>query len=200
MFDLKTTDGSKLVLIMAFLTLLLLAASPSCAHRVTIFAWVDGDTIHTESKFGPGQKVRGGEVRVMDDAGNQLLAGRTDANGWFSFPVPQKTALKIVLDATMGHRAEWFIPLSEITGTDENEVAASTTTEKSPEAPTPSTATTSAKEIETIVEKVLERKLEPLNRMLAEIQQPGPSFRDIVGGIGYILGLMGIAAWFRYRK
>jgi nickel transport protein len=200
MFDLKTTGCSKLFLIMAFSTLLLLAASPSRAHRVTIFAWVDGDTIHTESKFGAGQKVQGGEVLVMDEAGNQLLAGKTDTNGEFSFPVPQKTALKIVLDATMGHRAEWFIPLSEITGVDESEAAASVANEKSPEAPTLATATTSAQEIETIVEKVLQRKLEPLNRMLAEIQQPGPSFRDIVGGIGYIFGLMGIAAWFRYRK
>jgi nickel transport protein len=35
--------------------------------------------------------------------------------------------------------------------------------------------------------------------MLADIGSSGPSFRDIFGGIGYIFGLMGVAAWFRYR-
>ncbi|MDX2512999.1 MAG: hypothetical protein QNK25_13205 [Desulfobacterales bacterium] len=197
MFNQKTIVCLKLLLTMVFSTLLLLAASPSQAHRVTIFAWVDMDTIHTESKFGAGQKVRGGDVLVMDEAGNQLLAGKTDDNGEFSFPVPQKTALKIVLDATMGHRAEWFIPLSEIIGTDES---AGATVEQSPEAPTPSPVTISTQEIETIVEKVLERKLKPMQRMLAASLQPGPSFRDVVGGIGYIFGLMGVAIWFRYRK
>ena len=55
-------------------------------------------------------------------------------------------------------------------------------------------------DLEKIVEKVLDQKLKLINRMLAEIQQPAPSFRDIFGGIGYILGLVGVAASFRNRR
>jgi nickel transport protein len=36
--------------------------------------------------------------------------------------------------------------------------------------------------------------------MLAETRQSGPGFRDIVGGIGYILGLVGIAAYVHSRR
>ena len=199
MFNLKIATCYRFLWLF-FFSALILAPSPSRAHRVTIFAWVVGDTVHTESKFGPGQKVRGGEVLVFDEAGNRLLAGKTDDNGKFSFPVPQQSALKIVLNATMGHRAEWFIPLHEITGNDKKASPRETKPEKTttPQKIVPKNLT--AREIEDVVERVLDRKLKPLNRMLAESQQPGPSFRDIIGGIGYIFGLIGVAAWFRYRR
>jgi hypothetical protein len=63
------------------------------AHRVNLFAWVEGDTVHVESKFSGGKKV--------------------DENGEFSFKVPEKTDLKIILIAGRGHRAEWTIAASE---------------------------------------------------------------------------------------
>jgi nickel transport protein len=169
------------------------------AHRVTVFAWVEGDTVFTESKFGAGQPVKDGEILVLDEAGNRLLTGKTDNEGEFSFPIPQKSALKVVLNASMGHRAEWFIPLRDV---DQGEMMPSEnvgTTAAASETRSASPATASPAELEKIVEKVLDRKLKPIHRMLADIGSSGPSFRDIFGGIGYIFGLMGVAAWFRYR-
>ncbi|MBN2427128.1 MAG: hypothetical protein JXK94_02205 [Deltaproteobacteria bacterium] len=190
----------KSLTITAFVIFIISFAASAQAHRVTIFAWVDGDTIFTESKFGNGQAVKGGKVLVSDEAGNQLLAGETDDNGEFSFAIPQKSALKIVLNATMGHRAEWYVPLSEITGKETIPPEKSVSSETGPKSQPPLAAPVSTHDLENIVEKVLDRKLKPVNRMLAEIQHPGPSFRDIFGGIGYIFGLMGVGAWFRYRK
>jgi len=95
---------------------LVFCVSPAIAHRVTIFAWVEGDTVHTQSKFSGGRTVKGCMVVVCDSAGKQLLEGKTDENGEFSFKVPQKTALKVVLKASMGHLAEWTIPAEEIVG------------------------------------------------------------------------------------
>lgn len=199
MSSVKTPNTQSLFFFTVAMALVFLASSTCHAHRVTIFAWVDGETVYTESKFGAGQKVQKGNVLVLDEAGNELLAGKTDSNGEFSFPVPQKKALKIVLNAGMGHQAEWFIPASEIT--DINPIPAGAEPVAADSAETEvAGAKDSATKIERIMEKVLDRKLKPLNRMLADMQQPGPSFRDIVGGIGYILGLMGIAAWFRYQK
>ena len=70
-----------------------LVAPAAHAHRVSIFAWVDGDTVHTESKFGrrPGWS-RAAWVRVFDLEGNLLLEGKTDDNGEFSFQVPKRVA------------------------------------------------------------------------------------------------------------
>ena len=36
--------------------------------------------------------------------------------------------------------------------------------------------------------------------MLAESRDKGPTFRDVLGGIGYIFGLMGLAAYIHFRR
>ncbi|MGD2099697.1 MAG: hypothetical protein PVG35_19130 [Desulfobacterales bacterium] len=91
-----------------------LGAATVDAHRVNLFAWVEGDTVHVESKFSGGRQVKAGKITVLDPSGTELLSGRTDENGTFSFKVPQKTELKIVLEAGTGHRAQWTIAASEI--------------------------------------------------------------------------------------
>jgi nickel transport protein len=89
----------------------LLLGSDAHAHRVNIFAWVEGDTVMVECKYPDGTKVHEGVIRVFDSTGRELLNGKTDAKGEFSFKVPKPDDLKIVLEADMGHRAEW--PLSK---------------------------------------------------------------------------------------
>ena len=54
--------------------------------------------------------------------------------------------------------------------------------------------------VEAVVEGVVKRELEPVKRMLADMSQPGPSVTEILGGIGYIFGLFGVAAYFKSRK
>ena len=54
-------------------------------------------------------------------------------------------------------------------------------------------------EIESIVDAALDAKLSPIKRMLAEQTEAGPNLRDIIGGIGWIFGLIGVAAYFRRR-
>jgi len=93
---------------------ILLTGSTANAHRVTIFAWVEGETIYTKSKFSGGKKVVGGDILVYDAHENRLLTGKTDEKGEFSFKVPKKEALKVVLQAGAGHRGEWMIPADEI--------------------------------------------------------------------------------------
>ena len=46
----------------------------------------------------------------------------------------------------------------------------------------------------------LDKKLKPVLKMLAESRNQGPEIRDIFGGIGYILGLVGLGAYIHYRK
>ena len=84
------------------------------AHRVNLFAWIEGDTVHLESKFSGGKKVKAGKIIVSDPQGNELVKGTTNEKGEYTFKIPQKTDLKIVLIAGTGHRAEWTIAASEI--------------------------------------------------------------------------------------
>lgn len=197
--------GKGIIALLVFLMILLFIIGTAGAHKAMIFAWVDGDTVCTESKFSGGRKVKGGEVIVYDLDGNQLLKGKTNELGEFAFKVPKKGGMKIVLVAGMGHRGEWIIPPDEIqnvaaqkTGT----AAPQKTATEEPEQQVRSVPMSgvSLDEIRIAVEKALDKRLEPVMKMLAESREQGPSLSDIFGGIGYILGLMGIGVYFNYRR
>jgi nickel transport protein len=55
-------------------------------------------------------------------------------------------------------------------------------------------------EIRAVVEKVLDEKLRPVQKRLLEHQKRGPGITEVLGGIGYIIGLMGVAVYFSHRK
>ena len=84
------------------------------AHRVNLFAWIEGDTVYVESKFSGGKPVNAGKIIVSNSEGTELLSGTTDENGKFSFKIPRKSELKIVLEAGTGHQAQWTIEADEI--------------------------------------------------------------------------------------
>jgi nickel transport protein len=194
----------KVALIMVFS---LVGTGAASAHKVTIFAWAEGDTVYTESKFSGGKVVKNGKVEVFDSQGTRLLEGRTSDQGEFSFSVPKITDLNIVLTAGMGHQNSWKLSAAELGNITPDSVVPelalkSPMVADSPQATTPMAAepglTTQA--VEAIVARQLEQKLQPLTRMLVAVQDKGPTLRDIIGGIGYIIGLVGLGAYVRYRK
>jgi nickel transport protein len=174
---------------------IILFCQPALAHKVNVFAWVDGKTVHTESKFSGGKHVKDGKIEVYDHLDQKVLEGITDAQGYYGFTIPwEAKSLKIVLTAGMGHSNHWQITAAELgrEPTDRKPVKEAVVPrhQRSPVA-------ADAKEIEAIVERAVERKLIPIKAQLAE-QAWG--FRDIVAGIGYILGLMGLASYMHNRK
>lgn len=199
------------------LVLAMLVAAPAArAHRVTVFGWVDGDTVHTESKFSGGRRAQGAPIEVYDDRGRRLLGGETDENGAFSFEIPGPTALRIVLAAGMGHQAEWRIEEAEVRAglaaagvapaapdsppvqapTAGETLAARTEPERAPRA----AAALDAGAVREIVDRALDRKLQPVLALLARERDPAPDLRDVVGALGYILGLVGLAAYLHARR
>ena len=169
------------------------------AHKVTIFAWAEGGKVFTQSKFSGGKEVKGGRVAVYGPDGKLLLEGRTDDSGEFSFTPPAITDLKIVLIAGMGHQNSWTLSAAELGG---QPPVADSAPEPSPSAapPTDAVAGLTAGQVEAIVARQLDEKLAPLTRMIAESREKGPSLSDIFGGIGYIIGLVGLGAYVRYRR
>ncbi len=183
------------LLILFFASILIISTSlPVLAHKVIIFAWVEGDTVFTESKFSGGRKATGARILVFDRAGKQLLEGETNDKGEFSFKIPKLTDLRIALTAGMGHKGEWIIPESEIKeagGVSEKKMAG--------ESSQPIDVGLSKEEIKELIEESLDRKLRPIVRMMTESQSKGPTITEIIGGIGYIFGLMGVAIYFKNR-
>ncbi|WP_372679883.1 hypothetical protein [Desulfosarcina sp.] len=190
-------------------TLLCCFAAPHAAHahKVTVFAWAEGDRVFTQSKFSGGKMVKAGKVEVFDSSGNLLLEGRTDDHGEFAFQAPSITDLKIVLTAGMGHQNSWLLSAADL-GQAERTPRATQASPPDPaflEAPRASVPSTvgpdlTARDIEAIVARQLEEKIKPLVRMVAASQEKKTTMADIVGGIGYIIGLVGLGAYVRYRK
>ena len=181
--------------------LLMTIPETALAHKVSIFAWVEGDTVYTLSKFSGGKKIKNGTVAVFDTEGNRLLDGLTDDQGEFSFKIPKKTALRVELIAGAGHKGHWVVPLEEIEGTDA-ETPAGTADEITAGRPSENRQLSrpDSAEIQTAMEKALDKKLKPVMKLLAESMQKDPSLSEIIGGLGYIIGLVGIAAYFKSRR
>ncbi len=194
-----------------------LGIAPAYAHRVTVFAWAEGETIYCTAKFSGGRAARESLVEVYDSQKKLLLQGKSDNNGAFSFPIPKIDDLLIVVEAGAGHRGSWQIKKAELemkANSDSNAdrplpaalppAAAVGDSEPKINPEPQSTVSVDSKELERVVAEVvartLDQKLHPLTVMIAESLNPDPGFREIMGGLGYIFGLIGIAAYFQSRK
>ncbi|MBW1795103.1 MAG: hypothetical protein JRJ38_11865 [Deltaproteobacteria bacterium] len=202
------TRISKVTVFFLF-TVLYLAMTVPCAlaHKVLLTAYVEGDTVFVEGGFSDGTPCKNAKIEVFDPSGNKLLEGKTNEDGEFSFKPPQKTDLKLVLNAGMGHRAEYIVPVDELPDMTSRQTAkaeampALATESRKPRGASEAVARIDLKEIEAIVDRVIQRRLRPLIQLVAKSQRKtGFSPTEIFGGIGYILGLMGIAIYFRHRK
>jgi nickel transport protein len=189
-------------------------ATPARAHRVLVFAYAEGDTIFTESKFVPNNPVRQGKIEVQDaKTGQTLLTGTTDDQGKFSFKIPpeavaQKMDLKIVAEAAMGHRGEWLLKAANYLGGAQKAAgtpahAAASGAPAATAAPAPAAAksgTVDQQALEAALNKALERQLAPINEKLTDLTIHRTTLTDILGGIGYILGFFGVVAYFLGKR
>ncbi len=201
------------ILVLVCLWLLIWMVGSASAHRVNVFAWVEGDMVHVEGKFHGGKKVKAGKIVVLDSRGNELLSGLTDDQGEYSFNIPKQTDLRIVLSAGQGHQGEWIVRADEMSDLPSEQAIQTGTKTETPSAKKEASSETSSniktaspditigrEELETIIDSVLDEKLKPIHRKLSDMQQEGPTAKDIFAGIGYILGLVGIAAYVQSRK
>ena len=178
--------------------LLCLWGSPA-AHKVNIFAYVEGDSVYTESYFNDGRKAVGSRIVVYDNVDTQLLEGVTDGEGLFAFRIPKMEDLKVVLVASMGHRNEYRLSRSELGG---GEVKPEGTTAGTSPEGGGVIAQVDEDRMARLIDQSLERRLAPLVATMTRMQraQEEPDLRDIVGGIGYVVGLAGLVMYLRGRR
>ncbi|WP_163337180.1 hypothetical protein [Desulfopila sp. IMCC35008] len=190
------------------LLILLLLPFTASAHKIRVFAYAEGDTIKGETSFNGGKKARNIEILVTDNKTEETIQTvRTDDSGEFSFPISgaMKEAqldLLIIANAGEGHRNEWLLQaadyLPDVAATD----IAQQPLERSQPTTTPATGTTGVDEtvLKKIVDQSVAEQLGPIKRMLIEMNDKKVSLQDIIGGIGYIIGLAGLAAIMKSKK
>lgn len=186
-----------LISLIFFSLLMIMTTQVALAHKVIIFAYVEGDKVYTESYFSNGTKVNGGLVEVYDSQGNKLLEGKTDKDGQFNFKPPKQDDLKIILNASMGHRNSCVLSADELPDI----VVAQKQQELEPkESEVKEIAQVDLDQFKRIVDGSLDEKLKPVIRQLRKLEQKEISLTEVIGGIGYIFGIMGIILYFVSRK
>ena len=218
--------------IFAAFLLLFFLPSQGLAHKVIVFAYMEGSELVVEGGFPGGKPAVNTRVELRDSANDALLAsGETNDSGIWRTPLPQAAAqarqgLTVVLDAGEGHRAQWKLAPDEYLQhvsaaplADSGQVAAQAGNQQAHELEQSQTSTaagaqsSSATQPQTAVAmdegelrrlvadtvtQSVSRELAPLRRQL--LKQQEPSLRDVLGGVGYIIGLAGLVAWARSRK
>ena len=93
-----------LVLGTLFITMLL--CGKALAHTPLCSCYDNGDgTITCEGGFSDGSSASGVQMRVKDNGGGNLIAGKMDEDSEFTFDKPSG-AYKVVFDAGEGHVIE----------------------------------------------------------------------------------------------
>jgi len=180
-----------------FCALVVTTASLVLAHKVNIFAYREGEMVYTESYFPDGKKVKDGIVEVYDSQGNKLLEGKTNENGHFNFKLLKKDNLRIILSASMGHKNTYTLSADKISDSVKTRESQDKQLEESK---TKEVLTIDLNQIKKIIDTSLDEKLKPIMRELAKTQQKTVSITEIIGGIGYIFGVMGIILYFASKK
>ena len=187
---------------LAFLLTLILmacAGNRAYAHKINLFASVEGGIIKGEVYSSGGGRPANCRVHFMDAAGNVLGETTTNARGEFSYTPTRRADHLVVVNTGDGHRAEYTVKAEEF-------LPASIAPPEAPVPPNlPDTLSSErpphsdSGEIEEAAERAVARQLRPLREQLARSEQH-MRLKDILGGIGYILGLMGVAVYFNCRK
>ena len=150
---------------------------------MTVFAHVHGTEIHGQVMDEGEIAVANAKITAYSPAGQRLAEAVSDDKGEFRLTVTKRCDWRIVADAA-GHRAECTVPASELPA-------------DLPE------ASNSDEHDETDGDLAdLHRQVIALRRDVDRLQNK-LRYQDIIGGVGYILGLIGITAYFlggRRRK
>ena len=188
---------------LAVMTLGMVVALPMApqvwAHKVNVFAWVEGDTVFVEGYFPGGKKSQDSLVEVFNPAGSKLLEGKTNEKGEFSFKIPERTDLKIVLTSGMGHKNDFTLSASDLEGP--GSLPSSVPAKKHVHSVGQSDPVSNdIHKLETTIDEALDRKLAPVIKLIRDTRKEGPTISEIVGGIGYIFGIFGIFMYCKSRK
>jgi nickel transport protein len=190
-----------------------LVAAPAFAHKLKVFATVIDGHVDGTVYFVGGAAAAGAVVTVETGDGRPVATVVTDGDGRFRFTRKLRADLLIVADSGDGHMARVTIPAEQLGGgLPSSPAAEAATTERAtadaaegpradaaPAEEPPADAQADAQAIEALVEMAVARQIIPLREQL-NAYEDRVQWRDVLGGLGYILGLAGLAAWLTTRR
>jgi len=180
------------------LRLLCVAAALGCvaearAHKLNIFAHVEGAALVGQAYYRGMTPARQVAVRFVAPDEKPLGDTRTDDEGKFRFALRYRCDCRIVVDAGEGHGAEFVVAAGEMPGTLPPYPGASAGAPPPP--PKPATAANASAAGPAGDVDALRTQIVALRAQLDAFQQE-TRWRDVLGALGYLFGVCGLAFYF----
>ncbi len=158
---------------------------PAFAHALHLVAEGDGTVIRGRAYYQGGSPAVGAQVLAFSPEGRKLGETRTDADGAFTLPASYRCDHRLLVVTGDGHGAEFRLPAAELSAS---------LPPPGGEAAPPGETAAAADELTAI-----RSQLASLREQLAGYEQR-TRLRDVIGGIGYIVGVAGVAFYIAARR
>lgn len=177
------------------LLLMLLVSESAYAHKIKLFATVTGETISGYVYFPGGSRAQAVSVKIFLSDNQLQDTVLTDARGEFQFHAKFHTTHRLVANAGEGHLAEYIIDANEFSdGLPLSITESAPVTEPTP----PAQNCNISEQLPEIIAKTVSQQIRPLREQL-EAYQEKIWLHDVLGGIGYIFGVMGMLFYIAKR-
>ena len=176
------------------------------AHRLKLFATGEGRQIAGYVYFPGGGRAQGLTVTALAPDGSALGKAVTDAQGEFTMPVKFRCDYALVAETEDGHKATFLVEATEL-DRDLPPLGTAPPAEAGAQGPAAPTAGeqepaldeaarhVSEDRLRSLVDQAVREQVRPLREQL-EGYEERTRFRDVLGGIGYIVGATGLAFYF----
>jgi len=176
------------------------------AHNVVGGVYAIGFEIEGEAGFSNGSMANEGTVvKITDQSGIPLGEVLTDDEGFFTFTAKKRITHLFEINMGAGHLLKMQLPAEELpesldaTKTKPNAKSTVITNIAEKKAPSNLTAGSNNQVTSLLLEKAIAKQIKPLRKEIQSLKEKS-GLRDILGGIGYIFGLLGLVAFLRERK
>jgi hypothetical protein len=174
-------------------------ASPAAAHRLKLFATVDGHHVSGYAFFVGGARAQGTDWMARTADGEILAQGKTDAEGLYDFDLssPVTDTITIVVDTHEGHIATASLSPERFGETGNSEKPSQVAeTRATPPREISQTTGLQQQDLTELVEHAVHRQVAPLQEQI-EAMDSRLRYSDIVSALCLILGLAGIGLYVR---
>lgn len=182
------------------LSLCILFLFQNCfAHKLSTFAYKEGDQIIGEAYFVDGSPCINCKIEVFDKKGAKILETLTNERGEYKFGIKESGELKIRVIAGEGHLAEYKIKIEELEKEKkiQNEKNIEKNISKKENLPS-----LNKEEIKDMLKQAIREENEGIKNLILEVKKDMNRVKvhEILGGIGYILGILGLWAILKNKK
>ncbi len=165
-----------------FLAAGILFAGSAHAHELNVFATVESGVIHARVTYRDGTPAKNAQVSIHGPQNENLASLSADADGRVEYQTVEHVRHVVIAETEDGHRAQFDISADQLGS------------ESSPHG-----VHIEPHDLDARIAGAVAKEIRPLREQLDQYEQ-STRFRDILGGIGFIVGLAGVVALVKANK